>query len=84
MGNVDKWEDLWGSEWAYVRKLGQAITDPHDKKEFWENIKTRKLADPSFSIYSLFPRSENATKRAMQDCCDFVRGLRKPKEEESA
>lgn len=78
----NKWEDIWGSEWLYVKKLGSAITDPHDKKEFWENIKARKLADPSFSIYTLFPRSENATKRAMEDCIGFVKSLRQLKEEE--
>lgn len=78
------WEEIWGSEWIYVKRLGAAISDPHDKKEFWENIKSRKLADSSFSIYALFPRSESTTHRAREECFEFVRGLRKPKEEESA
>lgn len=80
----ENWEAIWGSEWPYLKRLGSAITDPHDKKEFWENVKARKLADASFSIYSLFPRSENATARAREDCCEYVKSLRRLKEEESA
>lgn len=50
------WAAVWGEEWQYLCRLGSAITDPAEKKEFWENLKQRKLDDPSFSIYSLFPR----------------------------
>jgi hypothetical protein len=77
----EKWSEVFGSEWEYITRLGAAISDPHDKKEFWENIKARKLADPHFSIYSLFPRSENATKRAMEECCSYVKSLQRPEEE---
>lgn len=80
----NKWALMFGSEWEYILKLGSAITDPHDKKEFWENIEARKLSDPGFSIYSLFPRSDNATVRAREECFGYVRGLRKLKEEDSA
>lgn len=55
-----------------MKRLDSAITDPHDKKEFWENIKRLKSENPRFSIYNLFPRSENATKRAMNECCEAV------------
>lgn len=80
-----EWKDRWGSEWEYVSKLGSAIHDPHAKREFWENIKRLKTEDPAFSIYTLFPRNECAKKKAMRDCCDFVRSLRRPeKDEESA
>jgi len=83
MGNVNQdWKDRWGSEWEYVCKLGSAIHDPHAKREFWENIKQLKTENPAFSIYTLFPRSECATKKAMHECMDFVNSLRKPKEEE--
>lgn len=80
----NKWSDVFGSEWPYIERLGRAISDPDDKKVFWENIKSRKQADPSFSIYELFPRSENATKRAMDECCKSVFSRRKLTKEESA
>lgn len=85
MDKEQKWKDLFGSEWSYVKKLGEAIHDPHSKKEFWENVKARKLADAKFSIYSLFPRNESATVKAREECINFVRSLRHPgKKEESA
>lgn len=74
---MDKWEELFGAEMAYIKKLGSAIVDPHEKREFWEHVKSRKLADPSFSIYSLFPISESATKKAMRECCYHIKSLRK-------
>jgi hypothetical protein len=39
------WKDLMGSEFEYTLKLGNAITDPDSKKEFWENIKRLKTED---------------------------------------
>lgn len=80
----NRWKDLFGSEWEYILKLGSAITDPNDKKEFWENVKARKLEDPRFSIYTLFPRSESATRKAMRECCEHVKNLQRLKREESA
>lgn len=79
-----KWELVWGGEWDYVKKLGAAIVDPGDKRDFWENIKRLKTENPRLSIYDLFPRSESANKKAMKECCEFVKSLRKLKEEESA
>jgi hypothetical protein len=79
----NKWKDIWGSEWDYVERLGRAIIDPEEKKTFWENIKRLKEEDPAFSIYSLFPASESATRRAMNDCLESVRRLySQPKKEE--
>lgn len=49
------WIDAWGSEWPYLKKLGEAICDPEEKRAFWENVKSLKEKDPSFSIYTLFP-----------------------------
>lgn len=72
-----KWEELFGSEWPWVQKLGSAIRDPEEKKVFWETIKAKKLADSSYSVYSDFPSTGNAKERAMVECCNFVRGLRR-------
>lgn len=77
----ENWKEIFGAEWAYIIQLGSAIHDPHAKKEFWENIKARKLADQRFSIYDLFPRHENAKHKAMQECMDHLRSLRRPKKE---
>lgn len=77
------WKQIWGSEWEYVKRLGSAISDPEQKKDFWENIKSLKEADPKFSIYSLFPRSDTPTDRARNECVDFVRSLiRAPEKKE--
>lgn len=78
MGDVEaKWAAMWGSEWAYVKKLGSAISDPHDKKEFWENIKARKEEDPSFSIYDLFPTSKNHKSVAQKYCGEILDMLKR-------
>lgn len=84
MSNVDKWRDLFGAEWEYVVKLGSCFSDPEQKREFWEAVREKKMADQNYSIYSDFPRSVCATKKAMHECCDFVAGLRRPKEEEAS
>lgn len=80
----NKWSDLFGSEWNYVCRLGSCLHDPEAKRAFWETVKAKKLGNKNYSIYDDYPMSENATRRAMHDCCEFVRRLRKPKEEESA
>lgn len=84
MGEKD-WAEIFGSEWAWIHRLGKAITDPEEKRNFWESIKSRKLENPRYSIYSDFPRDENAVKRAMSDCLeDFWSRRRKFKKDESA
>lgn len=80
----NRWEDLFGSEWEYIKKLGSCFHDPEEKKAFWEMVKGKKLADSQYSIYSDFPRDESATKKAMRECCGYVFGLRKLKREEIA
>lgn len=73
----ENWKERFGSEWPYIMKLGAAISDPHDKREFWENIKARKMADESFSIYELFPVSETATEKAKRGFFEAVKRFRK-------
>lgn len=68
----ENWKEIWGSEWHYVVRLGSAISDPKDKREFWENIKARKLADPKFSIYELFPTSKNPKALAGKYCGEIL------------
>lgn len=68
----ENWKAIWGSEWHYVVRLGSAISDPHDKREFWENIKARKMADPAFSIYDLFPASKNHKLLAEKYCGEIL------------
>jgi hypothetical protein len=77
----DKWKDLFGSEWEWVQKLGKAIIDPEEKKAFWDTVREKKLTNPGYSIYQDFPRSENATARAREECVEFVRSLRRAKVE---
>lgn len=68
--------DLFGSEAEYVARLGAAISDPHDKKEFWENIKARKEADSGFSIYDLFPTQKKPKNMAQKYCGEILEMLR--------
>ncbi len=80
----NKWADMFGSEFEYICKLGSCFSDPEEKKAFWEMVKNKKTADPRYSIYTDFPREHCATKRAMKECVEYIKGLRKPKQEESA
>lgn len=75
---LNEWKEMFGSEWEWVVKLGSCFSDPEEKKSFWETVKAKKLADPSYSVYSDFPREPSANKKAMRECCDFVFGLRQP------
>lgn len=75
---AEKWSEIFGSEWEYICRLGKCFSDPEEKKAFWEMVKSKKLGDPAYSIYRDFPIAENATKKALRDCCDFVFGLRRP------
>ncbi len=75
---MNKWQEIFGSEFSYIVKLGSCLTDPEEKKGFWETVKAKKLANPNWSIYDDYPPAENATKRAMRECLDAV--LRKPVE----
>lgn len=76
------WSQLFADEWEYVCKLGSSIHDPEEKREFWENLKARKLADPSFRVEDLFPRdpaalepppaSEDTAKRACREILEML------------
>lgn len=72
------WAERFGAEWGYVQMLGKAISDPEEKRNFWEAIKSRKLADSSYSIYDDFPMSENSSKKAMQEFIEFWKSIYKP------
>lgn len=73
----NKWKEIFGSEWTYIAKLGSAIVDPEEKRSFWEHVRAKKRENERWSIYDDFPRSECATKRAMRECCERIRGLRR-------
>lgn len=67
-----KWKELFGSEFDYIKRLGAAISDPHDKREFWENVKAKKEANSSYSIYDDFPKAEVSRKRIAQKYCGEI------------
>jgi len=52
------WSEIFGPEWEWIQKLGASMKDPEEKKAFWEAVKQKKTDDPSYSIYSDFPREE--------------------------
>ena len=81
------WKELFGDEWDYIVRLGSAMTDPEEKKAFWEVVKQKKLADPDYSIYSDFPKcsdepvmSENA--RMAVSYCQKILSILSGKENE--
>lgn len=78
------WAELFGSEWERIKRYGSAIVNPDDKKVFWDSIKEAKKQDPHWSFDSISPSKRTATERARDSCCEFVKSLRKLKEEESA
>jgi hypothetical protein len=76
-GANSKWAEIFGAEWPYIVRLGKCFADPEEKKAFWDTVKSKKEADPKYSIYWDYPQEKNSVKRAMQECCDFVKGLRR-------
>lgn len=67
---MSDWAKIFGAEeWAYIQKLGSAIHDPADKREWWENVKRLKMENPAFSIYELFPK-EAKPKNDAQELAD--------------
>lgn len=67
-----KWRDLFGSEVEYIFRLGSCFSDPEQKKAFWETVRDKKLADPKWSIYEMFPTTVNAKEKARNECCQSV------------
>jgi len=76
----NRWPEIFGSDWPYIRTLGAAIKDPEEKKTFWDGVREAKEKDPKWSIYDWFPISESAKDRARNECVEYVRSLRRPRE----
>jgi len=76
--NSDKWADLFGSEWPWVQRLGKAISDPEEKRVFWETVRDKKLADPSYSMYEDFPMADSSGRKriAMKYSHEILQMLR--------
>lgn len=52
-------KEAYGSEeWEFIVKLGQSMHDPEQRSAFKEMIMQKKQLDPSYSIYSDFPKAE--------------------------
>ncbi len=73
-----KWREIFGSEYEYLMGLAASLSDAEAKQSFWEVVMKKKEANPAYSIYDDYPRSETSTKRAMVDCCTYVKNLRRP------
>lgn len=79
-----KWRAEFGSETDYIIRLWSCFSDPEQQSGFLEALRDKKKRDPGYSIYADYPTSENARERAARECFEYVKGLRRPKEEESA
>ena len=52
-----RWSETFGKEaWEWIVKLGNSFSDPEQKKDFWETVKNKKLADASYDVFADFPR----------------------------
>lgn len=51
------WADVFGDEWEFIQKLGASMHDPEEKRAFWDTIRLKKGRDPTYSIYSDFPKA---------------------------
>lgn len=78
------WAELFGAEWDRIKRYGKAIVDPDEKQVFWDTVKEMKRQDPHWSFDSICPVKKSATEKARDECVGFIKGLRRPKEEESA
>lgn len=59
MRNNKDWRSIFGEEeWRFISKLGASLTDPEEKRSFWETVKDKKEADPDYSIFTDFPKEE--------------------------
>lgn len=74
------WAELFGSEWERIKRHGSAIVDADDKKVFWDVIREAKKNDPHWSFESIQPTKRSATEKAMHECCDHIKSLKRPPE----
>jgi hypothetical protein len=51
---------------------------------FWDSILEAKRQDPHWSFDSIQPTKRSATEKAMHECCEHIKSLRKPKIEDQA
>jgi len=78
-----KWRAEFGRETDYIIRLWSALHDPEQKSAFLETLREKKRASSRYSIYDDWPISESNTKKAMMECCDFIKSLRRPAATES-
>lgn len=81
------WPEIFGpEEWAWIKRLGSSISDPEEKKSFWETVRDKKLADPGYSVFTDFPKEIVEVKQtvAQKYCAEILTMLDKHKEPPSS
>ena len=57
------WQSVFGKEeWEFIKRLAGSMHDPDEKKAFWETLRTKKEADPSYSIFTDFGRVDTVAE----------------------
>ncbi len=71
------WKERFGPiEWAWIERLGRALHDAEQKRDFWDTIRAKKDADENYSIFSDFPRTNAAAlaQKYAPLCIDALKG----------
>lgn len=75
-----KWRAEFGRETDYIIRLWSSFTDPEQKASFLETLREKKKASSRYSIHDDYPISESETVKARNECVEYVKSLRKPRE----
>lgn len=78
------WAAIFAADWPRICEIGKCLHDPEEKKAFWDTVLEKKRSNPRWSIYDDYPTSESTKERAMRECVNHIRSLRRQKEGESA
>ena len=70
------WSQVFSAaEWRWIKKLGGAFTDPEQKREFWNTVREKKEADPSYSVFTDFPQSHDDVDFGIKVCQEILKML---------
>lgn len=87
MEKKEKWKHLFkdDDEWEFFLKLGLALHDPREKRDFFDAVIQGKQRDPNFEITGYVPKPlSDKAALARKYVGPILETLRRGKKEESA
>ena len=83
MKESNKYRHLFSeNEWSHFLKLGAALHDPTEKREFFQAVVEGKQKDPNYEISGYVPKRKSEGMKICGEILEMLKGHKK--EEESA